>query len=178
MNRCLREGGRRPAFLLLLSAAAWALALPACERRSAVQLSHTFDSAEAAAHAVLDALARRDAAALRQLPLDAHEFRTVVWPELPASRPEANLPVDYVWGSLHQTSAGNMVQILSEHGGRRYQLAEVRFRGETTRYASFSIHRKVELIVGDATGDTRRVRLFGSLLERSGRWKVVSFVID
>ena len=47
---------------------------------------------------------RRDRARLDALALSEQEFRDHVWPDLPAARPERNLPFSYVWGDLHQKS--------------------------------------------------------------------------
>jgi hypothetical protein len=46
------------------------------------------------AREVLAALVLRDAGRLRALPLSEGEVRKHVWPELPASRPERNVPFD------------------------------------------------------------------------------------
>jgi hypothetical protein len=110
-------------------------------------LSHTFDSPETLARAVLDALAARDEAVLAALPISATEFRQVVWPELPSSRPEVNLPVEYAWGDLSTKSCGHLVATLQKWGARRLELVSVEFRGETTTYKSFSVHRKTVLTV-------------------------------
>src|SRR5687767_9252327 len=88
-----RPGQFAPACVLLLI-------LAGCSQ-PAPPLSHTFDSPEALASAVVAGLARRDAAALSSLVLSEQEFRAHVWPVLPASRPERNLPFDYVWKDLH-----------------------------------------------------------------------------
>jgi hypothetical protein len=40
------------------------------------------------------------------------------------------------------------------------------------------VHRDAELVVRDADGATRAVRLFGSLIEQDGAWKVFSYVAD
>lgn len=172
--------GTRTAGLLAVAALAGlaALALSACASDARGRLSNTFDSPEAAARAVLAGIAARDAEALRDLALDEHEFRQVVWPELPASRPAAGVAVEYAWRRLHLNSRAQAAQALAEHGGRRYELVELRIRGETTRYAGFTVHRETELVVRDASGTVRTIRLFGSLLERGGRWKVFSYVAD
>ncbi len=57
--------------------------------------------------------------ALRDLALNEIEFREQVWPELPAARPERNLPFSYVWGDLRQKSDANLERTLARHGGRR-----------------------------------------------------------
>lgn len=155
-----------------------ALLLAACASDARAPLSQTFGSPEEAARAVLHAVAVRNVDALVDLALDEHEFRQVVWPKLPSSRPEVGLPVDYAWGRLNQNSRAQLAVALSEHGGNRYELVGVRFRGETTPYDTFSVHRETELIVRDASDATRTLRLFGSLLEQQGRWKIFSYVVD
>jgi hypothetical protein len=140
-------------------------------------LQHTFESPEAAARAVLEALAARDAAALRRLTLDEAEFRDHIWPSLPAARPERNLPLSYVWGDLNQKSGTSLTRTLEEHGGRRFQLEEV-VLGPSTEYAAFKTHARTMLRVREAGGEPRDIRVFGSLVEKNGRWKVFSYVSD
>jgi hypothetical protein len=86
--------------------------------------------------------------------------------------------VEYAWKRLRQNSRGELATTMTEHRGHRYRLVAVHFRGETTRYATFTVHRETELVVRDEAGRTRSVKLFGSMLERDGRWKVFSFVTD
>lgn len=170
------RGRALPATVLLLTV----LILPACRARAAsgTALTHTFESPEAAATAVIGALAGRDAARLRDLALSEHEFRAIVWPELPSSRPEVNLPVAYAWGTLHQTSLASLAGTLNAHSGRRYTVVRVEFAGGTTRYESFAVHRAARVIVRGQDGAEKRLALFGSLLERDGRFKVFSYVTD
>ena len=47
-------------------------------------------------------------AGLKRLALTEAEFRDLVWPKLPASRPERNRPMDYVWGDLAGKSDANL----------------------------------------------------------------------
>jgi hypothetical protein len=145
---------------------------------SAPLLANTYSSAHAAAAAVLDSLARRDMTTLRALALTEQEFRDHVWPELPASRPERNLPFSYVWGDLHQKSEAALARTLARHGGRRYTLVSVEFGGGASRYPSYTVHRETVLEVRDGSGMPAQVRLFGSLIEQERAWKVFSYVVD
>ena len=140
-------------------------------------LSNTHDSAEALAAAVLDAFAAGDAERLRGLAVSEQEFRQRVWPELPAARPERNLPFSYVWGELRQKSEASLTTLFAQHGGRPYALVAVRF-GATTPYQTFTVRRDARFLVREAGGGERELRLCGSLLEQDGRWKVFSFVVD
>jgi hypothetical protein len=141
-------------------------------------LSSTQDSAEALAREVLSAFARGDEARLGALALNEQEFRDHVWPDLPAARPERNLPFSFVWGDLRPKSEYSLQQALAEHGGQPYTLASVRFDGETTRYGSYAVHRVTVLRVRDGRGQEADLRLFGSMLEKDGAWKVFSYVTD
>lgn len=116
--------------------------------------------------------------ALRALALTEQEFRDHVWPELPASRPERNLPFSYVWGDLHQKSEQVLAATIARHGGQRFTLVAVRFAGETSPYPSYTVHRETVLEVRDGSGAPAAIRLFGSLIEHERAWKVFSYVVD
>jgi hypothetical protein len=140
-------------------------------------LANTQRSAQGVASAVLDSLARGDRAALEALALNEQEFEDLVWPYLPAARPERNLPLSYVWGDLHQKSQGALTRTLGTHGGRRYELVGIDFT-DRTDYGAFVVHREASLHVRDASGMPMTIRVCGSMIERDGGWKVFSYVVD
>jgi hypothetical protein len=155
------------AFVLALSTA--------CSR--VPPLANIHASANDVAVAALDALARRDRAALESLALSETEFRDHVWPELPAARPERNLPFSFVWGDLHQKSLLALGGTLAAHGGRRYTLVGVTSSGRTS-YNSYTVHRETTLRVKDPSGELTDLRICGSMLEKGGAWKIFSFVVS
>ena len=140
-------------------------------------LASEFRSSEGLATAVLDAFARGDRARLEQLALDEREFRDHVWPDLPASRPERNLPFSYVWGDLRQKSSNQLTATLAAQRGKRYRLRRVHF-DSTTNYAHYVVHRDSMFDVVDDAGVESRLRLCGAFLEKDGVWKVFSYVVD
>jgi hypothetical protein len=142
-------------------------------------LSSTFESPEALARAVLDAFAREDVETLKALPLSKEEFRLYVWPKLPASRPERNIPFDYGWTDLHQKSVQSIASNFARYKGRKLELLSIGFNGKETDYDSFVVRRKSELRVKDRdTGENLTVALFGSVMEWNGRYKLFSYVTD
>ena len=141
-------------------------------------LPNSHQSADALARAVLAAIETRDTNALHTLALNREEFTEHVWPDLPAARPERNLSPSFVWGDLSQKSNIMLRETLAAHGGKKYEFIRIRFLGETTPYASYRVHRESELTVRDAEGHERQLRVFGSVLEKEGRYKVFSYVID
>jgi hypothetical protein len=167
------DGGLGAAPLLLLAAV---LGATGCGGRTP-PLAHTHPNARALAAAVLDALHSQDASRLRDLALDEREFRDQVWRELPAARPERNVPFSYAWGELRLKSAHALNARLAEHGGRAYELLRVE-HGETTKYDTFVVHRDNVLIVRTADGVEQPLHLYGSTIEKGGTFKVFSYVTD
>lgn len=165
---------RRAALTLALAASI--LALTGCGSPPA--LANTLSSDEATAHAVLDALERRDAAALMALSVSQEEFERIVWPTLPASRPEVGMPSSYVWQDTFARSRAHLDATLRQWGGRRLQLVRVEFVGSTTDHGVYSLSRKTRLVVRDETGAESTVRLFGSIIRQRGGSKIYSFIVD
>jgi len=141
-------------------------------------LEHGAPTADALARDVLHALAQRNLPRLRELAVNETEFSAVVWPELPAARPERNLPREYVWGDLRGKSEAGLRRVVTASGGRPFSLVRVQFTGGTTPYRSYLIHRAASVTVFGEDGREETLRLFGSVLERAGRFKVFSYVVD
>ena len=155
-----------------------ACSAPAEPTRSAAPLAQTFGSPEELARTVLTALERKDMDALRAMPLSEAEFRDHVWPELPASRPERNVPFEYAWGQMKQRSDGSLGETVARYGGRSLRFVRTSFRGETTQYQSFSVMRESEIIAADDSGRESILNLYGSAMLKDGRYKLFSFVVD
>ena len=170
---------KRPlALSTVVLVAAAAFVAVAAVRGSAPALETTFDSPQALAAAVLDAFQRRDREALGRFAVSDQEFRRHVWPSLPASRPERNLTVDYVWSDLAGKSLAYLASSLSRALPSGARVKSVEFDGGTTGYGPFTVHRRSRIVVVDRDGQISTVRLFGSAIERDGRFKVFSYVTD
>lgn len=143
-----------------------------------VRLSATFESPEAAARAVLEGFRGGDLAVLKGLALTEAEFKDLVWPKLPASRPERNLPMDYVWGDLAGKSDANLRTRLGGWQDRGFAIVSLSFKEGVEDYGTFKVHRESVLILKDREGREQTGRLFGSILEHEGRFKVFSYVVD
>jgi hypothetical protein len=141
-------------------------------------LSNTFATPDALARAVLRALAASDKSKLQSLALSEAEFRDHVWPELPTSRPERNVPFEYAWGQMKQRSDGSLSYTFQRYAGKRLTLVQTGATGETTQYKTFLVMRDSEIVATDETGRELVIRLFGSMMVKDGRYKVFSFVVD
>ena len=154
------------------------LLLTGCHAPLQSPLSNTQPTSRALALAVLAALTTQDIDQLESLALNGQEFREVVWPELPSSRPERGVPVSYAWNDLHQKSTNALRRLVSRWGGRTYTLLDVSYDGETTHYETFQVHRETRLHVRDTSGEEHEVHFYGSTLVRDSEFKIFSFVVD
>ena len=145
---------------------------------TAQPLANTFESPEALARGVLDALAARDLQRLNSLALSEAEFKAHVWPELDTSRPERNVPFEYAWGQMKQRSDGSLTGTLGRYGGRNLRFVQTRFTGESTKYQTFTVMRESVIVAADETGRELILRLYGSAMVKDGRYKLYSFVVD
>jgi hypothetical protein len=141
-------------------------------------LSNTFATPDALAQALLGALAASDKTRLQSLALSEAEFRDHVWPELPTSRPERNVPFEYAWGQMKQRSDGSLAYTFQRYAGKRLTFVRTGTTGESTQYKTFLVMRDSEIVAADETGKELVIRLFGSLMVKDGRYKVFSFVVD
>jgi len=161
----------------LLASAALFASLDAWRARPA-PLAGTAASPEALAAAVVAAMRAGDVDGLHALALTEEEFRAHVWPELPAARPERNVPFDFVWERLQQNSEGHLRQTLTRLGEGPLDVRRVQFGAETSDYGDVVVRRKTQLVVRSSDGGESVIQLFGSMIEQGGRYKVFSYVVD
>lgn len=148
---------------------------------AAAPLSNTFASIDELAAAILSGIEQNNGRALWSLALSEEEFRNVVWPVLPANRPERNTPFDYTWGTLEFKSSNALNTTLAKYTGHHYELVRVDFVAHEQRqrdYGAFRVHRDARVLVKKADGSEEWFDLFGSVIERNGRFKVFSYVTD
>ena len=133
--------------------------------------------ADALAKRFLDALAKNDESAMKELRITKEEFCQYVWPELPSSK-VPNLSCDFAWGQATLNSDAGFYGDLKHHKGKRYELIAVRFAKGSETYQNFNIHKDARLKIRDEKGVEREVKLFGAMLEMAGKFKLFSFTID
>jgi hypothetical protein len=142
-------------------------------------LSYTFDSPEALTQAFLDALYLEDVDALKKFGLNEGEFRLHVWPELPVSQLDKPLPFEYGWNDLHQKSMNSLRRTYATYGGKKLKFIRLEFEDETTDYETFKVLRDARVVVLDEErNEEMRLDLFGSIMEKRGRFKLFSYVTD
>jgi len=122
---------------------------------------------------VLQALKDRNRAALHALRITEKEYREHVFPEFDEAK--GTIPVDLHWYHLNVRSHAGLEDALDSYGGKSMELLDVLPTKGITKYATYELWNKVELMVRFPDGQTAQVRIFGSVVHMDGRWKLLSF---
>lgn len=133
---------------------------------------------DALVRAFAAAIAAHDTSALRALHLTRREFAYFYYPSSRYVKPPFELPPALVWFQLEQASEKGIVRVLRRLGGR-----SLSYRGHSCESAPEVLGRnriwkRCTVTLGDDDTALRRVRLFGSIIERDGTYKFVSYAND
>jgi hypothetical protein len=167
-----------PGLASVLSVCAVLLLVNACTKTAPAPLAHAHSSVDSLVGAVVAGFRSGDATRLAELAISEQEFRDHVWRGLPVSRPERNMPIDYVWADLAAKSRSHMALAQRRSLPAPMEVERVEFADGVTHYDGFSVHRKARLIIRTPDGTQSSLRLFGSVLEMDGRFKIFSYVTD
>ncbi len=125
--------------------------------------------------AYVHALAAADTAGLVRLAVSQAEFAWLYYPTTPMGKPPYDLEPGLMWFLHTERSDRGLSKALQLYGGRPMSLvgydcgAEASHEGENIVYGPCT----VRWLGGN--GDTLAVRLFNQILERGGRFKILSY---
>jgi len=141
-------------------------------------LEHGERSRDALIRRFVRALETSDTAALLALHLTRAEFAYLYYPFTQYTRPPYELSPALLWFLIEQNSEKGLVRLLRRYGGRPlgyvgYLCEQApQLEGANHLWHECRIRRKV------ASGELIEERLFGSIMERDGRYKFVSYAND
>lgn len=117
------------------------------------------------------ALEQRDPAALQRLLLTPAEFAWLYYPHTVYTHPPYRQAPGMVWLLTSQNTHKGMSRLLERYGGRRLEGTGYRC-GRTEPQDLNVLHLDCGVLL---PGDTTPRALFGSVIERNGRFKFVSY---
>lgn len=138
-------------------------------------LSNSFKLPQELFDNLLIALEKKDTAALIGMMITEKEFKELLWWEFPASRPETNIPIEFAWDNHARNSSKGLRMALRDFGGKKLFYVSHRFEEGEDKYQSFIIHPKTRVTVADTTGKEIEMKVFGSVVEMNGRYKLLSY---
>jgi hypothetical protein len=146
------------------------------EADETLRLAGSASSLDELGESVLDALVRQDTTTLERFRLDERQHNEVVWPELPASAPEVNFPVDYAWTNIQNRNRRSLTRILGLFADRSPGLEAVECRGTTERFATFEVLTDCWVVfTADGSPGVWEAQLFKDVLIRGGSLKVFRY---
>jgi hypothetical protein len=111
---------------------------------------------------------------LFSLTVHEDEFRDILWPEFPQSRPATGITWRDGWlftyGGLHKGCG----QAIRDHGGHWYQFIRFDRTDSTAHYKNFNLVNGLVLVAKDDQGQVQRFEWLRSAVERKGRYKLYS----
>jgi hypothetical protein len=111
---------------------------------------------------------------LMALSVGEDEFRDILWPEFPMSRPVTGITWQdgwlFLYGRLHQGCA----IAIREHGGHVYQFIRFEREDSTKQFKNFKLHQGLVLVAKNDEGNIEEFRWMRTVVERKGRFKIYS----
>ncbi len=123
------------------------------------------------------AVETRDTTALRQMVLSRAEYAWLYYPTSAFSRePYYQMP-QLNWFLNVASSEKGITRVVTRHGGRTLGFAGYQCPDSARTDGGLSFWDGC-LVTFEHEGDSRRMRLFGSIIERGGRYKFYSYAND
>jgi hypothetical protein len=138
------------------------------------RLSQASASREALVARLVAAVAANDEPALRQTVVTAREFIDLVYPESPYTRPPYRQAPGLVWTLINEPSESGRRRLLERHGGKPLAIASVLCPGKPDVQGRNRLWKDCTLRYRSGDEMERDGRLFGSIIERDGRFKFMS----
>ena len=139
------------------------------------RLSPSASSRDELTRLFLDAVARSDTGALRELHITRAEYAFLYFPESQMMRPPYELPPDVAWMLLSAESGKGISVVLRRFAGKRLKLRGVRCPGELLREGRSIVWRDCVVRYQDDGGPEQERPLFAAIIERAGEFKFFSY---
>jgi hypothetical protein len=110
---------------------------------------------------------------LMAISVDEAEFREILWPEFPQSRPATGLTWEDAWRVLDARLLNGNNSALVGYAGRPCEFVRIEV-DSVTAYKNFKLHNGVTLVTRNAQGELERQGWIRSIAERKGRFKIYS----
>jgi hypothetical protein len=142
---------------------------------SATALTGGSPSREALVRRFVHALAANDTADLQRMAVRGREFADLYYPESPYTRPPYRQSPALAWSLIQNPSTSGLTRLVRRLGGKSIVYVshrcdpKIAHEGRNVRYAGCLVR------IVDERGDTVTKRYFGSILERDGQFKFLSY---
>lgn len=138
-------------------------------------LANASESREALVRRFVHALAQQDTAGLHAMQMSSAEFAWLYYPESEFTRPPYELAPEHVLLLIDQNSRKGLTRMLRRIAGNSLTYAGHDCPAEPRRREHDNLWEGCTVRLRNADGSEESLRLFGTIWERDGRWKFVSY---
>jgi hypothetical protein len=135
-------------------------------------------SAERLAREFLRAVSSNDSASIRRLVVNRAEFAWLYYPHTRFTKPPYELDPDLLWLQLNESSEKGIVRALRRYAGSSLRFEALVCPDSGAIEGPNRVRIGCQVRFANADSAARTMRFFGSLLERDGRWKIISYAND
>ena len=139
------------------------------------ELRNASSTREALVKRFVEDLAALDSADLEAMLMGAREFADLVYPESPYTHPPDRQAPGLVWNQIQNPNRSGLTRLVRRLGGQPLKYEGYTCNSTPDRQGHNLIWTGCVVRLAEANGEIRPRRLFGSILEREGRFKVVSY---
>lgn len=126
--------------------------------------------------AVLEALVWQDEVALERFRLSETQHNDVLWPELPASAPEVNFPVDYAWENIQNRNERAVARLGDVLADRDLSFVRAECRGAPQAFETFEVDTDCWIVYAHGSSpELWEIQAFKDVVVRGGGRKVVRY---
>ena len=136
-------------------------------------LLHASQSRDALVARWAAAIAKNDTTDLNAMVMDRNEFAWLFYPDSPMSKPPYEAPPQLLWGQLLASSNKGATQLVNRFGGSRVTATRLRCPTPPDTQGVNVLLSKCEVRLSAPGKPTLEGVLFGTILERAGRFKFV-----
>jgi hypothetical protein len=120
-------------------------------------------------------LALRDSADLKQAAINPREFADLIYPNSPNTLPPYRQSPGFVWMQINGQSSSGLTRVLQRRGGSGLTYLGHTCPSQPDVQGANRLWTQCTIRLVSAAGDTTTQRLFGTIVERAGRFKFVSY---
>jgi len=124
----------------------------------------------------VDGLNRRDSLLLSEIVISEYEHNELLLPEFHLHYPAATKEnQDVIWTNLSNRTLKGFLYLMGNMTGKSFKYETVKFEDPVENYETYSIHTNSVITLSDSIGIKRNLKLFGSVVEKNGRFKLLSY---
>jgi len=142
---------------------------------AATQLAHASASREELIRRFVRDLGTHDSLDLRAAALSAREFIDLVYPTSPNTHPPYRQSPGFVWMQINGQGGSGLTRALQRRGSQGLSYVGHSCEPKPDIQGNNRLWLRCTVRLGSLSGDTTNQRLFGTIIERDGRFKFVSF---